>query len=185
MPPATDRRHLLLQALALAATAHVPLLRAEPALRSIGVLPLDFIDDHHNQNPAVVEAQHRRLARAHVQLQQELTQRQLYRVVDFEPALPLLKQLQDQQEYMHRCIDCAVQIGRKLGTELVMTSWVQKISELILNFNVEVIDVTRERVLLSKSADMRSNQDESWERCVRFLVRDMAEKRQVNPAYGA
>lgn len=179
-----DRRLLLLQALAVTATSGLPLLHAQPALRSIAVLPLDFIDHHHNPDPAVMQAQKRRLLQAHVQLQQELVQRQLYRVLDFAPALSLLEELRNQQEYMHTCIDCAVQIGRKLAADLAMTSWVQKISELILNFNVEVIDVAREKVLLTKSVDMRSNNDESWERSVRYLVRDMAEKRQANPRYG-
>jgi hypothetical protein len=183
MPPSNPRRRLLLQALALAGSPPVP-LHAQPAPKSIAVLPPDFIDHHHNPDPAVMAAQQRRLPRAHEQLQRELAQRQLYRVLDFAPARPLLDELLRQQEFMHTCIDCAVQLGRKLGADLVMTSWVQKISELILNFNVEVIAVDRERVLLTKSVDMRSNNDESWERSVRYLVRDMAEKRQANPRYG-
>ena len=178
-------RRVVLQALALTAATSLPrLAQAQPALRSIAVVPLDFIDHHHNPDPAVVAAQKRRLPIAHEQLQRELTQRQLYRVLDFAPARPLLDELLRQQEFMHTCIDCAVQLGRKLGADLVMTSWVQKISELILNFNVEVIAVDRERVLLTKSVDMRSNNDESWERSVRYLVRDMAEKRQASPRYG-
>ena len=110
--------------------------------------------------------------------------RGLYRVVDFAPAQPLLERLQAQQEYMYRCPDCAIQIGKALGAELVMTTWVQKVSELILNINIEIYEVASERSLLSKSVDMRSNDDVSWERSVRFMLRDMAEKRERNPRYG-
>ena len=60
----------------------------------------------------------------------------------------------------------------------------QKVSELILNFNVQIHDVPAGKVIFSKSVDMRGNEDESWRRAVRYLVRDMAEKRAVNPAYG-
>jgi hypothetical protein len=31
---------------------------------------------------------------------------------------------------------------------------------------------------------MRGNDDVSWQRAVRFLVRDMQDKRAANPAYG-
>ena len=155
---------------------------AQAPLHSIAVLPLDLVDDH--ENPLTVAAQTRRLQKAYGQLQQELAARNLYRVVDFAPAQALLERLLAQQEFMYRCSDCAVQIGKLLGTELAMTSWVQKVSELILNFNVEIYDVASERSLLSKSVDMRGNDDVSWERGVRFLIRDMAEKRERNPHYG-
>jgi hypothetical protein len=39
------------------------------------------------------------------------------------------------------------------------------------------------KVIFSKSVDMRGNADESWQRAVRYLVRDMAEKRANNPGY--
>jgi hypothetical protein len=85
---------------------------------------------------------------------------------------------------MYRCEDCARQVGQQLDTDYAITGWVQKVSELILNFNIEVHDVRRGRVVLSKSVDLRGNNDDSWQRAVRFLVRDMAQKRQANPKYG-
>ena len=39
---------------------------------------------------------------------------------------------------LYRCDDCAEQVGTQLGVELVMTPWVQKVSELILNLNVQI-----------------------------------------------
>ncbi len=56
--------------------------------------------------------------------------------------------------------------------------WVQKVSNLILNINVRIEDVSTGAVLLQKSVDLRSNTDESWRRGVDALVRDMAEKGQ-------
>ncbi|MEO7338269.1 MAG: DUF2380 domain-containing protein, partial [Caldimonas sp.] len=61
---------------------------------------------------------------------------------------------------------------------------VQKVSELILNVNVQIYDVKAQKVVFTKSVDMRGNEDESWMRAVRYLVRDMAEKRERNPRYG-
>jgi hypothetical protein len=178
--PVLPRRRLLAGAgLWLCAPLWV---RAEAALPSIAVLPLDFIDDH--ENPATVDAQKRRLKAAYIELQQQLEQQHLYRVVDFAPAQPLLDKLLTEQTFMYRCPDCAVQIGQALNTDLVMTSWVQKVSELILNFNVEIYRVSTQRSLMSKSVDMRGNNDVSWQRSVRYLVQDMADKRAQNPRYG-
>jgi hypothetical protein len=44
--------------------------------------------------------------------------------------------------------------------------------------------VAEERSVLAKSVDMRGYQDVSWERAVRFLVADMADKRAAHSRYG-
>jgi hypothetical protein len=161
---------------------------AEPAgaaverpLRSLAVLDVELVDDQNT--PTTRAATEARLPRAGAQLRQELAARHLYRIVDVAPARALQQRLREQQDYLYRCADCAEQVGRLLGVDLVMAAWVQKVSELILNFNVEVHEVATQRIALSKSVDLRGNQDDSWARAVRFLVRDMAEKRERNPGY--
>lgn len=151
-------------------------------LRSIAVLDVELVDDQNN--PATKAAQEVRLHNATVQLRQELEARRLYEVVDPSRAHDLQAKLGSQQEFIYRCDDCAAQIGVRLGVDLVMTPWVQKVSELILNLNVQIYDVNAGKVIFSKSVDMRGNQDQSWSRAVRYLVRDMAEKRDRNPRYG-
>lgn len=156
--------------------------QAPADLRSIGVLDFELVDDH--PNPVTIVATRARQVRATAQLQQELQSRGLYRVLDPTPSAALQARLREQQAFLYRCDDCAYQVGRLLGAELAMTTWVQKVSELILNVNLQVHDVAGQKLLLSKSVDMRSNDDVSWSRAVRYLVRDMAEKRAVNPRYG-
>lgn len=183
-----DRRRLLHALGAACALAAGPAVAqggpaSSPAgLRSVVVLDLELVDDQHN--PATVGAQQRRLREAHVQLQRALEQRGLYRVLEPAPTAALQASLRSQQAFLYRCADCAEQVGRLAGAELAMTGWVQKVSELILNFNVEVHDVARQEVVLAKSVDMRGNEDLSWRRAVDYLVRDMAEKRARNPRYG-
>lgn len=155
---------------------------APGSLRSIAVLDFELVDDQNN--PLTKAAQEVRLRNATLQLQRELAQRQLYRVVDAAPSQALQRKLRDQQEFLYRCDDCADQIGRLLGADLVMATWVQKVSELILNLNVQIYDVKAQKVVLSKSVDMRGNEDLTWTRAVSYLVRDMAEKRERNPRYG-
>lgn len=151
-------------------------------LRSIAVLDVELVDDQNN--PATKAAQEVRLHNATVQLRQELEARRLYEVIDPSSAHDLQAKLRSQQEFIYRCDDCAAQIGVRLGVDLVMTPWVQKVSELILNLNVQIYDVNAGKVIFSKSVDMRGNQDQSWSRAVHYLVRDMAEKRDRNPRYG-
>lgn len=159
----------------------IPASAAPSELRSLAVLDFELVDDQHN--PLTQAAQLIRLRNATLQLQRELAQQHLYRVVDPAPAQQLLRHLRSQQEYMYRCDDCAEQVGRLLGVDLVMATWVQKVSELILNLNVQILDVKTQKLVLVKSVDMRGNTDESWTRAVHYLVRDMAEKRALNPRY--
>jgi Protein of unknown function (DUF2380) len=49
---------------------------------------------------------------------------------------------------------------------------------------VQIVEVKTAEPMFSKSVDMRGNEDVSWSRAVRYLVRDMAEKREVHPRYG-
>lgn len=162
----------------LAQTAAV----AAAGLRSIAVLDFELVDDQ--GNPLTKAAQERRLRNATVQLRQELAERGLYEVIDPSGSGELQEKLRAQQLFMYRCDDCSRQIGARLGVDLVMSPWVQKVSELILNVNVQIYDVNADRVIFVKSVDMRGNQDRSWTRAVRYLVRDMAEKRERNPGYG-
>jgi len=151
-------------------------------LPSIAVLDFELLDDHNN--PATKAAQVVRLHNATLQLRQELEERRLYDVMDLSPSLDLQDKLRSQQEFMYRCDDCPAQIGALLGADLVMMPWVFKMSELILNLNVDIYDVKAGMVIFSKSISMRGNQDQSWSRAVHYLVRGMAEKRDRNPSYG-
>ena len=157
--------------------------RAESgAPRSLAVVDFELVDEQNN--PATKAAQEVRLRDATRQLQRELAERGLYRIVDPTPSQDLQHKLRSQQEFLYRCDDCAEQIGRLLDVDLVMVTWVQKVSELILNLNVQIYDVNARKVVFTKSVDMRGNTDESWTRAVHYLVRDMAEKRERNPNYG-
>lgn len=151
-------------------------------LRSLAVLEVELVDEQ--DNPLQKAAQERRLRDAARQLRHELTERRLYRVVDAQPSLSLQAAFRSEQAYLYRCVDCAEKVGRQLKVDLVMTPWVQKVSELILNFNVRIHQVASGRAILSKSVDMRGNQDETWIRAIRFLARDMAEKRAQDSGYG-
>ena len=152
------------------------------APRSLTIASFELIEEI--PNPAQAAPLARRLAAAESQMREGLEQLGLYRVSQPDTARQTIEELKKQHEYLYRCIDCAQVIGRAAKTDLVLMGWVQKVSELILNINVEVRDTATNNVVLAKSVDLRGNNDESWTRGVKFMLRDWAERRQRNPKYG-
>jgi hypothetical protein len=133
------------------------------AVPTLVVLDFDLLEDHPDASRAA-EQQHR-LERVRTLFADGVAARGLYQVVDLAPARDLLAKLRRQQAFMHRCASC--QVGN-----------------LILNINIQIREVDTERVVLTKSVDIRGNTDRSWERGMNFLVRDLAERHQADPAYG-
>jgi hypothetical protein len=186
MPAFRPGRRAFVRAAASSAALLLPLRHAAGAASppTLVVLPPDFLDDHANPDPEVVAAQQRRLAHLHVQLQSELQSAGLYRVMDLAPAAALVAAARETHEAVYRCEECVIRIGRAVGASYAMATWVQKVSELILNVNVELWRLSDERSLFARSVDLRGNQDASWERAVTFLVRRLAERRAEDPGFG-
>jgi len=162
----------------LCAALWISLAQAHGAeLKTIAILDFDLVDDQHELSPATVEYQRLRAIRD--QLQEEFAESQLYRVVDLGPASELIKKYQSEVQ-LHACNGCELDIARSLHADRVLIGWVQKVSNLILNINIQIEDAATGTVLLNKSVDLRGNTDETWRRGVSFLVRSMVEKSQGN-----
>ncbi|HVS26763.1 MAG TPA: DUF3280 domain-containing protein [Burkholderiales bacterium] len=150
---------------------------ATQQLASLAVLDFELIDDTLDKNPETLAAQQKRLALVSEQLRKEFNQAGLYRVLDNTPAADFVAQLKASQE-LHSCNGCELDIGKKLGADFVLTAWVQKVSNLILNLNIEIKNVATGQKVLNKSVDIRGNTDQSWSRGISYMVRDMVEKKQ-------
>jgi hypothetical protein len=139
-------------------------------------MQLELIDDMSAyEDPAVIDAENRRITLASDALRNELDQRGLYRVVDNRPAAELIANLKARQN-LRDCNGCEIDIGKALGADVIVIGWVQKVSNLILNINLQIKDVHSGEMLYAKSVDLRSNTDDSWRRGVRYLVTSMAEE---------
>lgn len=137
---------------------------------SIAVMDCVLIDD----NAAYNDAETNRIQQARVEmasnaLRDQLRERQRYHVADNAPAAALIAQLGASQD-LNGCADCARQVGRKLGVEQVGRCWVQKVSNLIININLNVEDVASGATVFQRSVDIRGNTDLSWRRGVMALV---------------
>ena len=155
---------------------------AETEPPALAVLGFDLVDDH--PDAARAELLQPRLAAIKTQLEKGLHERGLYRVVDPAAAQDLINIQRAGNEFLYRCNDCLADVGKRLDTRLVAVGWVQRVSELILNINVLVLDSQTGAEVLSKSVDLRGNTDETWTRGVNFMLRDWAERRTRNPRYG-
>ncbi len=175
-PRATTLRIVFRAALcAVLSTACAPASGA--GLKSIAILDFELVDDQRELAPATSEYQ--RLAVIREQLQQAFAAKQLYRVVDTSPAQALIAQSQSRSA-LRDCNGCELDIAQALQADRVLLGWVQKVSNLILNINIQIEDATTGAVLLNKSVDLRGNTEESWRRGVAALVTSMVEKNQGN-----
>ncbi len=158
------------------ALALAPTVAPAVQLPAVVVLPFELIDEQHELAPAKVE--YGRLPVITRQLAEGLQSMGLYRVVDTEPARTLIDDFRSH-EYLRDCNGCELQIGKALKADRVLVGWVQKVSNLILNINIRVEDVSNGATVLQKSVDIRGNTDDSWRRGVNALLRDMVDKGQV------
>lgn len=143
---------------------------------SLLVLGFELIDEQADVTP-FPEAE-ARLAAATERIAQGLAAAGLYRVVDPAPIAADIRAANASNYSLLDCKGCELELARKLGTERVLLGWVQRVSNLILNLNIEVRDVASGRTLFNKSADMRGNNDRSWQRAADFVVRDMVARGQ-------
>jgi hypothetical protein len=173
---------LLLAALLLLAGLAAPAQAQTAAPRTLVLAGFELLEDH--PAPELAPAHQRRLAALQQQLHEGLAREQLYTLVDNPAAQAAIERLRAGHAHLLDCPGCAQEIGQAAGAELVLVGWVQKVSQLILNINIELRETASDRVLLSKSVDLRGNTDESWQRGLRFMLRDWAERRAANPQYG-
>ena len=164
----------LLAGLGLALLACAPATAAEP--KSLALMDFELIDEMRQYESAQARREtDRRLALITSELAMEFARRGMYRVVDPAPAAQLIEKLKASFE-LRACNGCEIDIGKALGAERVGLCWVQKVSNLILNINIEVHGVATGDTVYAKSVDIRGNTDEAWLRGVRRLVDNIQDR---------
>ena len=108
-------------------------------------------------------------------LRRELENSRLYEVLDNTPAVPLINRLKSQQAYLHDCNGCDLEIGRQLGADQVLATWVDRVSNLILSLTYEFHDVASGQIVGRNSYDFRGDNDAAWTHTITFMVRDLKE----------
>jgi len=147
--------------------------------KTLLMLDLELIDQTRpGEEAPPPPAERERLARVGAQLRDEFERNGFYDLIDPARAAPAIERARASYRYLHDCNGCELDIARSVDADRVLTGWVQKVSELILNLNIEIKDAQTGDIVLRKSVDMRGNTDTTWKRAASFLVRDMREKQQ-------
>lgn len=89
-----------------------------------------------------------------------------FELVDLAPVASALARVSALRD----CNGCDLDMARQAGAELSGIGWVQKVSNLILNINLQIRDVATGRPLAAGSVDIRGNTDESWRRGLKYLL---------------
>ena len=100
-------------------------------------------------------------------LREELDRSGRYQVV----AIDRVRQNILSGPELRNCNGCDVAYARQLGAAVSITGTVQKVSNLILNINLFVKNVSSGALENVMSVDIRGNTDESWTRGIRYLIR--------------
>lgn len=85
---------------------------------------------------------------------------------------PVEARLPEGSPQIRNCNRCDVAEAERLGAGLALSGVVQKVSNLILSLTLTLREVPSGRVRATWSADFRGNTDESWERALRWLLRN-------------
>jgi hypothetical protein len=71
---------------------------------------------------------------------------------------------------LRSCPACELDLAQELDAEFAVLGWVQKVSNLILNINLQIHEVATGRLVGAGSVDIRGNTDETWRRGTRRLI---------------
>lgn len=96
-----------------------------------------------------------------------------YAVVSTDPVKDQAAKTAD----LRACGGCADEMGRKLGADATFVGEIQKVSNLILNMNVYLKATKEGAPEQAFSVDLRGDTDESFERGIKYLVKNQLGER--------
>lgn len=71
-----------------------------------------------------------------------------------------------------KCYGCDIRMAAGLGADYSLVGEVQKVSNLILAMNLQLRDVETGQMVKGGVVDIRGNTDESWERGMRYMLKN-------------
>lgn len=87
-------------------------------------------------------------------------------LVDMSAAKTEVKDIKSLRE----CLPCAQKAAGSAGADLAVVGHIQKVSNLILNINLQIVDVKTGKTVRGGSADIRGNTDETWTHGTKYLM---------------
>jgi Protein of unknown function (DUF2380) len=150
---------LLFAALGLLAA---PGVRAEPA-QTAAVFDAVLI----NSSPLPTTPEDTaRMTKFTAQLKQALEKSGRYRAIDLASIEKDIDAVRDITD----CNGCEADLAKKAGAQVAVVAWVQKVSSLILNMNIRIVEAKTGVALKGGSIDIRGDDDQTWGRGLKYLL---------------
>jgi len=107
---------------------------------------------------------------ARLRLVDQVVEQSLVRSGEYIPVdlKPIAAQIAEND--LVGCSDCAVSLGRQIGAQAVVTGWVQKVSDLIINMTIVIRSVGTGKIIAGGNASLRGDTDIAWTRAAAWLV---------------
>jgi Protein of unknown function (DUF2380) len=138
---------------------------AEPA--RLALFDLELVDSSlQGEIEGTDPAEEARLRMVQEELRARLQESGRFQLVDTAPVAAQV----EAAGVLWSCNGCEVAIARRLDADLALVGWVQKVSNLILNVNVVIRDVSTREQVFASSVDIRGNTDASWRHGIRYLL---------------
>ena len=148
--------------------ASLAIIYSQADAQTVAVFDFEFIDTSLEGATNGLRADEQvRLGRLSNQLRQRLAESGRFSHVDITPVAS-----EARASNLQACGGCDTRLAKRVGAELAITGTVQKVSNLILNMNIYIREVSSGRTVAAMSADMRGNTDESWSRTLDWLIRN-------------
>ena len=112
-----------------------------------------------------------RLAMIEAQIADDLTQR------GFTLTVPAADEVAKIRNPTH-CNGCDTKLAAAKNLDYAITGEVQKVSNLILSMNLYIRDAGTGRTVAAGAVDIRGNNDESWQRGYRYLLKNVIFKQE-------
>jgi hypothetical protein len=156
---------VLLTAVLYGALAASVVMGAEPT--RLAVFDFELIDTSlQGEIEGIDPADQARLRMIEAELRARLAESDRFELVDTAPVADQI----DAAGVLWSCNGCELGIAERLGADLALVGWVQKVSNLILNLNVVIRDTSTREQVFATSVDIRGNTDEGWRHGIRYLL---------------
>lgn len=80
-----------------------------------------------------------------------------------------------------RCNGCDTKMAAAAGLDYAISGEIQKVSNLILSMNLYIREAESGRTVAAGAVDIRGNNDESWQRGYRYLLKNVIFKEEQEP----
>jgi len=165
------RRHSAYLLIGIAVAALAGGVADAGSLPALLILPLDMFDTS-GEIPARTQEYDDRLASLTSYLTRSLADERIYSVVDQHPISAAIASARATQR-LSECNGCERDLARLVRADRVLVGEVDKISTLIGNLNLRIVDVATGRVVVARTLSFRGDTDEAWQRAGDFFVRDL------------